>query len=65
MFGYGRNTKASVAGTVWVKKTEAGKGGEKGSVDQTIQDLEDFGSHSRRGEKMLEGSAVISSIVGD
>lgn len=31
MFGYGRNTKASVVGTVWVKKTEAGKGGERGS----------------------------------
>lgn len=33
MLGYGRNTKASVVGMVWVRKTGAGKGEQRGSRD--------------------------------
>lgn len=36
-----------------------------GSVDQTMQGLEDIGAYSRRGEKVLEGSVITSSIFGD
>lgn len=65
MLGYGRNTKASVVGMVSARKTEAGKGGQRGRVDQTMQGLEDCGSYSGRGGKTLEASGTMSSILGD
>lgn len=49
-----------MVGTVWLRRAE-----KSGSVDQTMQGLEDIGAYSRRGEKVLEGSVITSSIFGD